>query len=313
MSAGLRFDPPLTRLLERNNYRSALISYQQDRRTLIQFEDTINQTLRQNLRTLKQHETNLEIQRKAVVIAVRRVDQTREALNEPPAPAEPGQAVTPIGPTAASNLLTSLTALSDAQNNFMSVWLNHYSQRMSLMRDLGLMQLDDRGLWIDIPLQEALASANDPCPLPPDVPADWLKDAGVDPLGVHEDRSGSGEEVPPPPGGAAPAAPSKEDLLPQPNTPNSPSDGAGPSLPNDRSFDVMTSRSTEIPGNRPSGIRSGASNLGDNRRRQAGGPRGGDRSLFGQPPLPQAYPEQGPNPEKRSQIRMTSNRRSPNH
>ena len=52
LNAGLRFDPPFTGLLERNNYRQALINYQQDRRTLIQYEDSINQTLRQDLRSL---------------------------------------------------------------------------------------------------------------------------------------------------------------------------------------------------------------------------------------------------------------------
>ncbi len=92
MTASLRFDPPFTRLLERNNYRQSLINYQQDRRTLIQFEDSINQTLRQDLRTLRQLRLNLEIQRRAVAIAVRRVDKTLEDLNQPPEPVAPGAA-----------------------------------------------------------------------------------------------------------------------------------------------------------------------------------------------------------------------------
>ena len=79
--ASVRFDPPLTRLLERNSFRQQLIQYEQDRRQLIQFEDGIHQTLRQTLRGLNQLRTNLEYQRQAVAIAIRRVDETREVLS----------------------------------------------------------------------------------------------------------------------------------------------------------------------------------------------------------------------------------------
>lgn len=178
MSAGLQWDPPFTRLLERNNYRSVLIDYQRDRRTLIQYEDSVNQTLRQSLRTLTQLEVNLEIQRRAVAIAARRVDQTRETLSKPPEPVVPGQPATAqFGPTAALNLLTAMNDLQGSQNNFMSVWLNHYATRMVIMRELGLMELDERGIWIDVPLDEALARVEE-CyiePLPPAVPDEWIK------------------------------------------------------------------------------------------------------------------------------------------
>ncbi len=176
LRAGLAFDAPFTRLVERNNYVSSLIEYQRDRRQLIQFEDGVNQTLRQSLRTLEQLEVNLEIQRRAVTIATRRVDQTREVLSKPPEPTVPGQAAAGLGPTAALNLLTALNDLQASQNNFMSVWLNHYAARMVLMRELGLMKLDDRNIWVDEPLDQALATA-ETCfdeDLPPDVPQQWF-------------------------------------------------------------------------------------------------------------------------------------------
>jgi hypothetical protein len=105
LRAGFEFDGPFTRLIERNNFRQQLIEYQQDRRQLIQFEDGLNQTLRQALRSLEELRVNLEIQRRAVAIAIRRVDQTREALNRPVPPTAPGQAPQALGPTAAQNLL----------------------------------------------------------------------------------------------------------------------------------------------------------------------------------------------------------------
>jgi hypothetical protein len=180
LRVGVRFDAPFTRLLERNNYRQVLIDYQRDRRRLIQYEDGVNLSLRRLLRQLEQLGQNLEIQRRAVVIAVRRVDQTREVLNQPPQVAAAGEASAALGPTAAQNLLTALSDVRNTQNNFMSVWLNYYATRMTLVRDLGLMQLDENGLWIDRPLDDSLRLDDDDCELPPAIPVAWLAAAGVE-------------------------------------------------------------------------------------------------------------------------------------
>lgn len=169
LSVGLEFDAPFTRLLERNNFRQVLIDYQQDRRQLIQYEDNVHQTLRSLLRQLEQLAANLEIQRRAVEIAIRRVDETREVLNQPPPPSEPGQATQQLGPTAALNLLYALSDLRSSQNNFMSVWLNYYATRMTLMRELGIMEIDENGMWVDRPLAEVFEPV-EIVPLPPDVP-----------------------------------------------------------------------------------------------------------------------------------------------
>ena len=153
MRAGIRFDAPFTRLVERNNYRQQLIEYQRARRDLIQTYDGVYFGLRSRLRNLQQLRVNLEIQRRAAVIAIRRVDLTRETLNEPQPPAQPGQPATGLGPTAAQNLLTALNDLRNTQNNFQSVYLSYYANRMLLTRDLGTMQLDEMGRWIDGPLE----------------------------------------------------------------------------------------------------------------------------------------------------------------
>ena len=175
LRAGLQFDAPLTRLLERNNFRQQLINYEQTRRGMIQYEDQMYQSFRLALRTLEQREKNLEIQRRAVKIAIRRVDQTRQMLTKPPAPGAPAQ----LSPTATQDLLSALAALRSSQNNFMSVWLAYYSGRMTLMRDLGVMRIDEKGLWIDEPLEDALNEARKhPSALPPAVPEAWLEKAG---------------------------------------------------------------------------------------------------------------------------------------
>src|SRR5262249_11662509 len=137
LRVGVRFDAPFARRLQRNDYRSALIFYQQQRRALYQFVDGINLSLRALLRTLAPLEANMEIQRRAVTIAVRRVDKTREDLNKPPAPVEPGMPVEALGPTVGQNLIFALNDLTSAQNNLMSVVLNYYEGRMLLYRSLG--------------------------------------------------------------------------------------------------------------------------------------------------------------------------------
>ncbi len=177
LRASLQIDPPFTRLLERNNYRQSLIDYCQDRRQFIQFMDGIHQTMRNLARNLEQLQTNLEIQRRAVAISIRRVDLTRENLSQPKPPAAPGEKPQQFGDTAAVDLLNALSDLRNTQNNFMSVWLNHYANRMVLDRDLGTMELDERGQWID--RQQVLPEAptnTEELELPPPVPATVIEE-----------------------------------------------------------------------------------------------------------------------------------------
>lgn len=177
LTASLQFDAPLTRLLERNNFRQQLISYQQSRRQMIQFEDGVYRSLRQTLRALNQLEQNLEIQRRAVAIATRRVEQARLELQRPIAPAAPGQPRQVFSDTLVRDSVDAIEAVRDASNNFMSVWLNYSAARMTLMRDLGIMRIDENGLWIDEPLEEALRATEQEYPIPPPVPQQWM-DAG---------------------------------------------------------------------------------------------------------------------------------------
>jgi len=175
---GVQFDAPFTRLLERNNYRQTLIDYQRSRRDFIQSHDSLHLGLRGLLRRIEQLRLDLEIQRRAVTIAIRRVDMTRAAFYAPVRPPQPGQRPAQFGPTAATNLLTALSALRNTQNNFMGVWLNYYAARMRLARELGTMKLDPDGRWIaHPPVDSSLADASDSgaSPLPPVVPTAWME------------------------------------------------------------------------------------------------------------------------------------------
>ena len=143
LRVGLQFDAPLTRLSERNTYRQALIEYQQARRNFYAFEDTVARALRQELRTIAANQINFELQRLAVLEAARQVDRNEDIRIDQELT---GQA---SGATAARDAVSALTDLLDAQNNFMSIWVNYEAQRRFLDLDLGTMQLDPEGIWID--------------------------------------------------------------------------------------------------------------------------------------------------------------------
>nr|WP_095740383.1 TolC family protein [Rhodopirellula sp. SM50] len=172
---GIEFDAPLARLLERNGYRESLIEFQRNRRNLIQSEDSLQKGLRALLRTLRQRKLQLEIQRRAVTIALRRVDQTQLSLLTPPPQGQPG--VRPqINPTTAINLLGAQGSLQTSQNSFLAAWLDYYAARLRLFRELGVMQLDSSGRWIENSVDfGADEPAGLPESLPPADPVDALE------------------------------------------------------------------------------------------------------------------------------------------
>jgi hypothetical protein len=108
-------------------------------------EDRIHQGLRATLRTVELNQVNFELRRAAVQIAINQVDLARLRLNEPPRPG----VVAEFGATTALNLVNSLSDLLNVQNDFLSVWVNYEASRIGLDFQLGTMQLDPRGMWID--------------------------------------------------------------------------------------------------------------------------------------------------------------------
>jgi len=146
LRAGLEWDAPLTRLVERNNYRRAQIQYQRTRRDYYQFRDFISQGLRDTIRTLDLNRINFELRRAAVQVAIAQVERTQLRLQEP---AKPNQNNQQFDSSTARDLLNALDSLLSAQNDFLSVGVNYEVLRRGLDVDMGTVQLDDRGIWID--------------------------------------------------------------------------------------------------------------------------------------------------------------------
>ena len=61
-----------------------------------------------------------------------------------------GQAgTTNLGNATGLNLLNALNAILTAQNNLILYWASYERNRINIYRDMDIMQVDERGLWID--------------------------------------------------------------------------------------------------------------------------------------------------------------------
>ena len=146
ISVGVEWDAPLTRLMERNAYRTAQINYQRSRRNYYNFVDGVNRTLRDSLRNIDNVQFDFEVQRRSVLVAISRVHLAQLAMEKPP---EVGQTSESMSNTLARDLVEALNSLLSAQNQFMTIWVDHYGLRSALCLDLGIMQLDENGIWLD--------------------------------------------------------------------------------------------------------------------------------------------------------------------
>ncbi len=141
--AGLQWDAPLTRLLERNAYRASLIEYERTKRQYYQFEDGVWQSIRAEIRQLHANRLTFELGRQAVSIAASQIELTtdRRALDDARNRAS--------GPTAARDTIDALDALLGAQNQLLNIFVSYEVVRRALDFDLGTMELTPEGLWVD--------------------------------------------------------------------------------------------------------------------------------------------------------------------
>lgn len=150
LRAGVQIDAPLTRLIERNQYRQSLIDYQQARRSLMAQRDEIYRNLRSTLRQIRLDQFNLELRRLAVDVAITQTDIARLKLSEPEKPVADGKlGPQTTSPTIARDLVDALLNLQQTQAAFIQVWGDYEIQRRLIDFDLGTMTLDERGLWVD--------------------------------------------------------------------------------------------------------------------------------------------------------------------
>jgi len=138
VKVGLNWDSPLDRLIQQNAYRTALINYQQARRNYYTYVDGVKASLRTAVRDIQVSQLGFEIQRESVFSAIVNVDAALLNLESP----NPGL-------NATKDVLDYLNSLLDAQNTFISTWVQYLQQRMRFELAMGTLRLDSEGMWID--------------------------------------------------------------------------------------------------------------------------------------------------------------------
>ena len=131
---------PLVRLNERNLFRVSLINYRRQQRTLMQLEDGIKLQVRTGIRNLVQQSEQYDIQKRQLVINLRRKDNTQRVIFAPPGAGDQGSGnVT----ATTQQLVTAQNGLLSAQNQLIGIWVDYNTARIALYRDLGIIPYDE--------------------------------------------------------------------------------------------------------------------------------------------------------------------------
>ena len=145
---GVQMTAPLDQMVVRNAYRQSLVNYQQARRAYMLLEDQVKYDVRTSWRQLKMNAQNFEATRKNLREAAIQLDiNVANGLN--PKQQIAGQAgTTNLGQTGL-NLLQAVSAVLAAQNNLIQIWTLYERNRINIYRDMDIMEIDERGIWVD--------------------------------------------------------------------------------------------------------------------------------------------------------------------
>jgi len=132
-SALLNLDMPFERTAERNAYRNGFITLERAVRDVQILEDEIKISIRNKLRDLLESREGVLIQARSVKLAQKRVRSTNLFLE--------------AGRAQIRDLLESQEALLSTQNALTAAIINYRVAELELQRDMGVLQVDEKGLW----------------------------------------------------------------------------------------------------------------------------------------------------------------------
>jgi outer membrane protein TolC len=135
MSGGLQFDPPFNRRLERNAYRSGIISFEQSARNLALFLDELKSDVRSDLRTLEQSRQSYEIQKNAKALAERRVENSDLSLQ--------------AGRIQVRDVVDAQNSLLQANNATTAALVDYHLAKLRLLLDLGVLKTEREKFWLE--------------------------------------------------------------------------------------------------------------------------------------------------------------------
>ncbi|MBM3833603.1 MAG: TolC family protein [Verrucomicrobia bacterium] len=134
LSGGVQVNLPINRLLERNSYRSALLSFERQIRTLALFLDDLKTDVRAGIRSLEQARQTYEIQSNARELARRRVESSE--LNM-----QAGRAQT-------RDVLEAQNASVQAENAVTGALVDYHLTRLRLLLDMGVLRTAEEKFWL---------------------------------------------------------------------------------------------------------------------------------------------------------------------
>jgi len=130
---GLEADLPFDRKAERNAYRAALISLEQQRRDFENDRDNIELEVRDALRALNAEAEGYRIQKLALELAEDRLEAQKMLLD--------------VGQSNVRLLLESEGDLLAAQNSVIRSLVEYTIARLNFYRDIGVLQVKPDGMW----------------------------------------------------------------------------------------------------------------------------------------------------------------------
>ena len=131
---GLKLRLPLNSLTERNAYRSSLINFEKQMRSLATELDGLRDNIREGVRTLERQRENYVIQRAALELARQQVEVMPLLLQN--------------GSADIRDQLEAQADFVEAQNDVTSAIVNYHVARWNLLKNLGIMSVDDERFWL---------------------------------------------------------------------------------------------------------------------------------------------------------------------
>ena len=151
-SAGIEIDLPIDRVRERNQYKAALIQVRQQQRELDQLRDRIVSEIRESIRSLRQSELSLQIQRQGIDLAQKRRENAYELLRS-------GKS------TSTRDLVEAQNQLLRSRDAYEQARTTQQIQILRFLRNSGTLRVDPSAGAIGHAMDRAMADTRDRAPV----------------------------------------------------------------------------------------------------------------------------------------------------
>ncbi|MBK7875858.1 MAG: TolC family protein [Planctomycetes bacterium] len=131
--AALSLDLPLQRTNERNAYRSSQLALASAERAVAQFQDDLVASVRSTFRELARRQQSLAIQEQLIADQVRNAKIAQLRFEQ--------------GDFSNRDLVEAQEALLEARNALIQEKVAYEIARLGLLKDLGLLFIDEKGMW----------------------------------------------------------------------------------------------------------------------------------------------------------------------